>query len=235
MDDVQLINVLTLAFSLVAVIVSTILALRQARLMRHNNLLPVIVDIFTEFRDPAFKEHLHYLQHRLWEEYPPAASGTSDLVGEARQHVVAVGGFFNSVGLLVANNVIDEVVPTSAMGGSILRSWARLSPYIANERQRRNDPNYEMYFEDLARRALDLPPSKLRSRLALRSMPQRWFFEGWEGRQPEEVAALFTSFPTPPERAPSTGGRSSAERTPAPRGDTVRPTTPSGETGAPAE
>lgn len=194
--DVQVMNVLTLAFSLVAVIVSTVLALRQAKLMRHNNLLPVIVDIFKEFRDPVFKEHLDYLQHRLWAEYPPTGTGTSELADEGRRHVTAVAGFFNTVGLLVANNVIDETVPTSAMGGSILRSWARLSPYIVNERVRRNDPNYHMYFEDLARRALDLPPSKLREKLTVRSMPQRWHFEGWEGRDPAEVAAMFTASST---------------------------------------
>jgi hypothetical protein len=200
MDGGILVNALSLAFSVAAVVISAIFAIRQSRLMRHSNLLPVVVEIFKEFRDPTFKEHLNYLQHRLWDEHPPSNAGTSELPEEARVHVMTVAGFFNTVGLLVAYGVIDDLIPGSAMGGSILRAWSRIAPYIENERQRRNDPNYHMYFEDLARRALDVPPSALRTRLKLRSMPSEWFFEGWEGYSPQNVAALFAS-PSPSERA----------------------------------
>jgi hypothetical protein len=195
MDASTVVNLGSLLFSLLAVAVSAAFALRQSKLMRDTNLVPVVIDLFQDFRDPEFKAHLSYIQHKLWDDCPPADHGMTDLPNEARGHAYAVLKFFDTVGLLVAHGVVNELVPLGAMGGSILRAWARIGPYLKNERIRRQDPNYAMFFENLAARAYRMPPARLNARLRLRSMPENWSFSGWEDEAPEVVAARFAPRP----------------------------------------
>jgi hypothetical protein len=190
--NTSVVAVASLTLSVLATLVSSLIAVRQSKLMRHTNLVPVVVDMFRDFRDPEFKVHMGYVQHSLWKEYDHATAGTSELGEEARSHVAPVMNFFNTIGLLVAQGVIDGSVPSSSMGGSILRAWSRIGPFIRTERAHRKDPNYSIYFEDLAVRALRLPPSKLKKRLGMRSMPLHWEMEGWEGYDVTEIAARFT-------------------------------------------
>jgi hypothetical protein len=53
-----LINLAALAFSLLALITSTVIALRQSKIMQHSNLLPIVNDLFERFRSPDFRHHL---------------------------------------------------------------------------------------------------------------------------------------------------------------------------------
>jgi hypothetical protein len=139
--------------------------------MKHANLLPVLIEMFEEFRAPAFKEHMTYLETELWRECPLGKMGMDDLPEEARRHVVPVATFFFTVGVLVANEVIDARLASSYMGRSILRAWTLLEPYIHNERQRRNDEHHLMFFENLAYLVSLNPPSKLNATLKLHNMP----------------------------------------------------------------
>ncbi|WP_372488349.1 DUF4760 domain-containing protein [Micromonospora hortensis] len=201
--ETSLANAASLLFSLLALALSAVFALRQSKIMRDSNLVPVLTDLFKEFRDPSFKEHMSYIQFSLWGECPPSETGMTGLTPEARSHVAPVMGLFTTVGLLVAHGVIDELIPASSMGGSVLRSWARLSPYIYEERERRNDPHYGVFFENLAYRALRNPPARLKRRMRLKRMPRQWFFAGWEGLPPEEVAALFAPPPVGASQPPT--------------------------------
>jgi hypothetical protein len=171
MNASLLINWISLVFSVLAITTSTVLALRQSRLMHQANLLLVLTDLFDQFRASEFKRHMAYLDEKLWSAQPPATTTMETLIDEARAHVGPVSSFFNTVGLLVANRVIDGVLVVSYMGGSIRRAWRRLEPYIRNERERINDPLWNGFFENLAVLAIENPPEKLNARLRLRKMP----------------------------------------------------------------
>ena len=171
MDVNLVLNTIALAFSLVAITVSSVIALRQVKIMQHSNLLPVMIDMFREFRAPEFKQHIDYIGESLWKEAPSESFGTSNLPETARSHVTPVASFFNTVGVLVANGVITDLTVASYMGGSTIRAWSRLAPYIRNERTRRNDENYYLFFEHLAFLVSENPPSKLNARLKLRTLP----------------------------------------------------------------
>jgi len=45
LDSSLLINLAALAFSLLAIIISSVIALHQARYMKHANLLPVLIEM----------------------------------------------------------------------------------------------------------------------------------------------------------------------------------------------
>jgi hypothetical protein len=164
-------NLATLSFSLLAVAASTVTALRQSRLMQHSNLLPVVIELFDRFRAEEFKQHMTYISTQLWKDYPPGTTAFEDLPHEARSHVVPVGSFFNLVGVLAANGIISDLMASSYMGASINQAWTYLEPYIRNERGRRQDQNWNLFFEHLAYLTSQLGPAKIDERLKLKRMP----------------------------------------------------------------
>jgi hypothetical protein len=55
-----LLNIISLIFSVLAIGVSGLLTYRQIRHMQQANLLPVIIELFGEFRADDFKTHLRF-------------------------------------------------------------------------------------------------------------------------------------------------------------------------------
>jgi hypothetical protein len=86
-------------------------------------------------------------------------------------HSSRVASFFSNVGILVANEIIDGLTVTSYMGGTILRTWSRLEPYILHERQILKRNEYHQYFEHLACVADDNRAANANLRLNLKRMP----------------------------------------------------------------
>ena len=177
MTSSTVLSLSSLLVSLLALLVSAGAAIRQLARLRHSNMLPVALDLFREFRTPQFRDHMRYLQEELWDQCPPGGIGIADLSDEARGHLAPVSGYFNNVGVLVANGVVDTELVQSFMGGSVLRAWWRIAPYVEVERQRRNDPNYALFFENLAARCIRTPPAELNRRLRLERVPEGWAFE----------------------------------------------------------
>lgn len=172
MDGSQVANGVALVLSFVAVAVSTIFALRQSRLMQQANLLPVLIGMFAEFREPAFKEHLAFIETELWERCPREHGGIDDLPVEVRRHVIPVMTFFAGVGMLVKYGIVNEIIAASYMRGSTLAAWSRLAPYIYNERSRRADTTYFLFFEHLASVVSEYRSDRLDKELRLRRMPE---------------------------------------------------------------
>jgi hypothetical protein len=101
-----------------AIITSTTIALRQSRLTHHANLLPILTEIFDEFRASEFKQHMAYVTGELWRQHPPGAIGFDDLSDSARRHAGTVTSYFNTVGILVANRIISDLLVASYTGRS---------------------------------------------------------------------------------------------------------------------
>jgi Domain of unknown function (DUF4760) len=162
-----LINLGALAFSLVALITSTAIALRQSKIMQHSNLLPILTELFDQFRSPDFKQHFRYVTTELREKYPPGEFDLDTLPEAADRHVAPVADFYQLVGMLVANNIIDGLLVASYMGRSTLRAWSKLDPYIQTTRKNRNDPNFFFFFEHLASLVAKYPPARINKLLKL--------------------------------------------------------------------
>ncbi len=159
-NDISLIiNACALAFSLLAIIISATFAWRQLRIMEYSNLLPMITDVFAKFGTATFRQHREYIISKLWLEYPSEEFGFTKLPDQIRDHVYAVALFFNTVGILVANGMIDGLAASSYMGGSVIKTWERLEPHIRHERKIRPDENYMAHYEHLACLVRENPPS----------------------------------------------------------------------------
>jgi hypothetical protein len=170
MDESQIFNAMAVALSVVAVIVSALSFRRQSTLMQHANLLPVLIDMFRDFRQPEFRQHLDFVEKKLWDQYPRKGIGIDDLPKQARQHVLPVMSFFGNAGTLVANGVVSDVMVASYMRGSALMAWTRLAPYIRNERERRDDETYYLFFEHLAAAIGEYEPARLKDALKLKTI-----------------------------------------------------------------
>jgi hypothetical protein len=162
---------ISVVLSLVAVVVSVIVARSQHAVARRERLLPFI-EMLDEFHTPEFKALLGYVTDNLASELPQPSDGYRPLDIERRRKLRPLTSYFNEVGVLVANKAIPIELVSGMMGGSISGSWSVLAPYIyARRRDRGNDPNYYAYYEHLAACVRELGPQRLESKLGLKRLP----------------------------------------------------------------
>lgn len=170
-------SVASLLVAVLALLVSTGVAWRQLSRMRESNMLPVTLDMFREFRTHEFRAAMRYLVEDLWTEHPPGTTGITALPDDARARLTEVISYFNNVGLLLHQGIVDERVIQGFMGGSLLRAWDRVAPYLRVERALRDDPIFYGFFEHAVARCDAVTREELRDRLRLATMPEDWSFD----------------------------------------------------------
>lgn len=176
-------NLATVLMSVLALLVSALLAYRQIGLTVGANHLPVILDAFREIRSVEFQDSQKYIFERLTSEHG-SARGYRDIDEPARSHLQAVGSFYDDLGKLVAHKIIDEGVIIGAYGDTIMALWKVIRPYVCRERELRGTRGY-VYFEDLACRALSRSSVKVHQELGLRKWP--YFSNNGSAALPESV------------------------------------------------
>lgn len=164
----MVLSISSLVASFMALGLSTWIAFRQARIMRHSYEVPLLVETFKEYRSPAYQRYEHYVVNELATEHSPEL-GLAGLPEEARVAATSLVTFFNIIGSFLVFNMIDEshVVPLFAYRAN--QAWNALEPYILRERQIRGDGVFASYFEDLVCRSRDRSVSDFK--LRLRQLP----------------------------------------------------------------
>jgi len=163
-----MIEIISLIISVIALVTSVAVAVQQINIAKQSNFLPILIDMFSEFRSPKFKRHLYYVTQRLSKEHN-SKKGFQNLPEPARTHVITVSHFFDNLGVIVANKIVDEKLVISFMGESIYSAWQALEPFIKRERELRNS-EYQEYFEDLVVRVKKNPPHIIRKQLGLQEL-----------------------------------------------------------------
>jgi len=157
-DLVSLVSVLA---ALAAVVVAAWQVRRSVRMVEHTNALPVISEMFNEVRSAEFRAHLG----RLATDSPgdPPDEGFGALPEPWRESAYAVSYFYDYLGALAANRIVDDRLIIAATGTHIVRTWEVLRPYIESERAWRLrtypttvSPGFLRYFEHLVVRNLEL-------------------------------------------------------------------------------
>lgn len=142
---------MTLAIALLALAValaSAVISARQLREARKANAFPAAIDLFREFRDPAFVADRRLLLTELQNCDPE--QGMQGLPGNIRHPAFRVSHYLDNVGVLVAHGLIDPEIAGSFLGASSLQLWEALKEFIRRERVLRSYPDYQMHFEHLA-------------------------------------------------------------------------------------
>jgi hypothetical protein len=161
-----LINVAAITISILSLIVSALLALRQTRTAAAGYALPVILEIFDQFRSEEFFEARRYVYHRLNQEFDRPVAYT-DLPAEALAKVRAVAGRYDDLGKLVAHGIVDEKLIVGANGTAVRRVWESVAPFVHEERRKHGVATWS-YLEDLACRVRERPPREVYRELGLR-------------------------------------------------------------------
>jgi hypothetical protein len=154
--------------SVIALLLSSMIALRQLRLSEKAMLLPVMVDVLREFRSSDFKRRQTCVyEHLLCEA--PSGEGFDGLPPEIRADALFLSHFYDNVGLLTAAKVADWQPLVAFLGGSAVHAWKLLGPYIEEERKNRKS-DYQQFFEDFVACATESPPSNALANMRLRHL-----------------------------------------------------------------
>jgi hypothetical protein len=172
-DAEVVINVVAIVISATSLAVSGVLAVRQNRTASAGYSLPVVLEVFGQFRSEEFFEARQYVFHDLNKDFADPIPYT-DLPPEARTKVRIVGGRYDDLGKLVAHGVVNEELIIGSNGTAIRRVWEAVAPFVFAERRKTGALTWA-YLEDLADRALRNPPQAIYAKLGLRytRLPQR--------------------------------------------------------------
>ena len=134
----DIVTLVALVVSVLALAVSATLALRQVNLSKSANQLSGVVELTKELRSQSFLDRERYVNTRLREDHPSGVAQTQ-LPSLAGDNVQVVASLFNSVGILVAfDGALDERIAVSVFGYRAERAWKSLEPFITAERRCRN-------------------------------------------------------------------------------------------------
>ncbi|MEV6491449.1 hypothetical protein AB0M20_22975 [Actinoplanes sp. NPDC051633] len=158
-------NVLAIVISVVALSVSAYLAARQTRTAAAGYALPVVLQVFDQFRTPEFFTARQFVYHRLNKEFDPPVA-LVDLPVEAQTAVRLVAGRYDDLGKLVAHGIVDEDLIIGSNGTATRKVWAAVAPFVLLDRAENNATTW-CYLEDLARRVERKPPRAVYERLQL--------------------------------------------------------------------
>jgi hypothetical protein len=143
-------NIAALCASILALAVSSFLALRQSRLMRHANQLPVVIDLFRELRADTFITR----EQKIWSTLPgdqDPAKGFGGIPTPLRTYVYDVCLFYQTVAYLIKFKMIDEGLAYTALHYRILRTWSSVEHFVRGERVIRGGGNtFLNSFEEVA-------------------------------------------------------------------------------------
>src|SRR6266581_2262033 len=129
----DVISVVSVLIAAVAVCIAAWQVRASAKSAERSNALPVLSEIFSEWRSSEFRASILYLLN----ETPEALSdeGFASLPETWREHAYKVCYFFDYVGVLVVRGIIGEEAIIGMMGTRITQVWRAVEPHVLAERQ----------------------------------------------------------------------------------------------------
>jgi hypothetical protein len=157
----QIINLGSVLIALAAVCVAAWQIRSSVQGAKKANALPVISEIFNQWRSLDFNASLRRLIDARFEEL--AVPGFESLPRKLRQDAYEVCYFFDYLGTLAAHKIMNEDIIIGVMGTRLAQMWEIMSDLIRRERACRAHslpqsvpPGFLVYYEHLAKRINDL-------------------------------------------------------------------------------
>ena len=147
MVDVQTVSIAIASASVIAGVIYYALQLRHQIKQRQTDL---ITRLYSIFATEKFQKEYHKFMADL---------ETNDYATFQKIYAVdlaPIGLFFNEVGILLENKLIDIGLVNSLLGGTIKRYWERVKPIVADGRRKLNQPTFahgvEYLYNEMKRR-----------------------------------------------------------------------------------
>jgi hypothetical protein len=131
----QIVSLASILLALAAVCVAAWQVRVSSRTADKSNALPVISEVFMQWRSPEFNKALASIlstrKRDLWRENFDA------LPRRRRQDAYKVCYFFDYLGTLVLYEIVDEGIIIGVMGSRLMQVWLTMKPLIDSERRYR--------------------------------------------------------------------------------------------------
>ena len=174
--------------SVVVVFTAALAAIVQLRHLRASNELEALLALIAQLREPELQRAFHFVQTALDDRLEdPVYRGELARLGyiDALVHPeMEVCNWFNEVGTLVKNRLIDERTFLDLFARLVTYYWARLEPVVAVLRRKRGLSQYEN-FEYLVQLAIrwkaKYPDGAYPSNVSRLPLEDRWAAVDAEG------------------------------------------------------
>jgi hypothetical protein len=138
MTGANLLNVMAFGISVAALVVAVLSTYRQLRMAHLTNQLPVMVELFREYRTYQFLTK----EEALWKELPSIDPkvGFSGLPPSIRGTAYEVCNYYQTLSYLASLRITDNgmaILPTHCR---VMKTWDAVEPFILQERVLRDDP-----------------------------------------------------------------------------------------------
>jgi hypothetical protein len=167
--------------TLFVVAISAFAAMRQLRHLRDSNQLQAILALVQDFQSERLQAALRYVQVELTAKLEDSAYRAElakvGFVDPVAHPEMEACNWFNEMGTLVKNNLVDEDTFLDLFDRLVLYYWNLLAPAIAVLRRTRGDAQYESfeYLAAVAKRwQVRHPHGRFPSSVERLSMPDPW-------------------------------------------------------------
>lgn len=141
---VSLIANVALALSLVTALVFGIAQVRQAARDRRERLT---LEALRAFSERGFAELMHHVQ---WHPLPQTREELRVLPGDQQVLFVQMAQQMESLGLMVAEDLINLDLVDKTLGDFVITCWNKYQPVFLDMREKNPDPYLGEYFQWLA-------------------------------------------------------------------------------------
>lgn len=130
-DVMTTVSLIISVLALVAGGGATYYARHQAQTAKRASLMPAVIDLFREYRDPEMVS----ARRSVYQDMPGDAGGTrlAELPEPIHASAIRVAHMLDNVGLLVAEGLIPPPVAAQFFGPGVVGLWVKLRPCILLE------------------------------------------------------------------------------------------------------
>lgn len=154
-------NALSIIFSVLALIMSAVVAQRQLGAARNSDFTAVLLELIKEYRSPEMVGARTKVLSELDPSNFDPSLGFRGLPDDMRLSAQRISHFFDQVGLLVSHDLAPKNALISFFGMGAIQLWQKLDKYVAAERALRDSPRYQIYFEIFVDQSIMANPEDL--------------------------------------------------------------------------
>jgi hypothetical protein len=123
--------------SLVALVLSTLVAIRQSQIAKGSNHAAIVVELYRDFRSVEYRQQ----EHLLWSELPKIKEPMrfSEIPEPVQSAAYYVCNLYQMVAVLISLGIIDKRLAILPGFYRMMRTWNIVKPFVEAERSARGN------------------------------------------------------------------------------------------------
>ncbi|MCW4013820.1 MAG: hypothetical protein NWF07_12665 [Candidatus Bathyarchaeota archaeon] len=150
MIELSLIRDLVAIFGVIAGFSYYVLVLRTQNKTRQAQLFSTISKDLSDYDSWLRNRELMYMEWTDYDDFEKKYGSNTNPVSYAQRY--AQWTLANSIGVMLKQNLVDEMMVYDSIGSSIIMMWDKFEPIIMEQRTRYMGPNFLEHYEYLIKR-----------------------------------------------------------------------------------